>query len=848
MARTNSLFRTGFVCLCLLSAAGCRPAGPTRSLAAFDEATTALRRGQLSFAATIAEQHAGNATDAHDVMAWRFRLLQAEIALARLDRASADALLTLPVPPGQALDDVRARRLYLQARATVDRGQLEPALKLLDEAVATPHSDKNVDLDAEILGGQVRLRLGRWAEAERRLQSVVDQTARDGDAYRQALALINLGMGQVVRVRCDAALSWFERALQLTQIESTSAYALALNNAGICYTRLGEFERAVSLQRRAVAQHEKTDRLRELQQALGELGSTYSLMAEFDLAVSYLQRALAIAREAGLNADAAVWARNLSDAYLGREQWDEAARYNADARRLSPAERPDKRAYDLLHEGAIAMGRGQLDAAEGLFNEAIAAGKDNPAIRWSAYDGLARIAVRQQQPERARRHFEAALGIIEATRSDLLKTDYKLSFLSRLIGFYQGYVGALVDQGQNERALEIADSSRGRVLAERQNVSAPALRANAAALRRLARESGAVLLSYWLTPSRSHLWVVTADQVRRVTLPPAHDIEVLVREHQRAIENATADVLANADTAGDRLYAILFEPVARWLPAGSKIVIAPDGALHRLNFETLPVKASGTGTNSRHYLVEDFEFQVAPALSLVGQPTAPPKPDARVLLIGNPRPREPEFPSLAYAPAEMEAIARHFPGDRVTTFRSDEASPAAYTSAGAEGYAMIHFTAHATANADSPLDSAVILSGPDNAYKLYARDIVGDRGAGNGEQGTGSGVRETRALLSAELVTISACRSAGERAYSGEGLVGFAWAFLRAGSRRVVAGLWDVDDRSTATLMDRFYAGIAAGAPPARALREAKLALMKSGANYGKPYYWAAFQMFTVTP
>jgi CHAT domain-containing protein len=98
------------------------------------------------------------------------------------------------------------------------------------------------------------------------------------------------------------------------------------------------------------------------------------------------------------------------------------------------------------------------------------------------------------------------------------------------------------------------------------------------------------------------------------------------------------------------------------------------------------------------------------------------------------------------------------------------------------------------------------------------------------------------------LVTISACRSAGERAYSGEGLVGFAWAFLRAGSRRVVAGLWDVDDRSTATLMDRFYAGLATGAPPARALREAKLALMKSGANYGKPYYWAAFQMFTVTP
>jgi CHAT domain-containing protein len=74
--------------------------------------------------------------------------------------------------------------------------------------------------------------------------------------------------------------------------------------------------------------------------------------------------------------------------------------------------------------------------------------------------------------------------------------------------------------------------------------------------------------------------------------------------------------------------------------------------------------------------------------------------------------------------------------------------------------------------------------------------------------------------------------------------VGFAWAFLRAGSRRVVAGLWDVDDRSTATLMDHLYARVAAGEDPAAALREAKLALMKGG--YPRPYYWAPFELFTV--
>ena len=125
-------------------------------------------------------------------------------------------------------------------------------------------------------------------------------------------------------------------------------------------------------------------------------------------------------------------------------------------------------------------------------------------------------------------------------------------------------------------------------------------------------------------------------------------------------------------------------------------------------------------------------------------------------------------------------------------------------------FSHVHFTAHATANLDSPLDSAVILSGPDAAFKLYARDVA--------------------ALpLHAELVTVSACRSAGERTYSGEGLVGFAWAFLRGGARRVVAGLWDVDDKSTAELMDGLYAGLAAGEPAGKALRAAKLTLLHRG-------------------
>jgi CHAT domain-containing protein len=102
--------------------------------------------------------------------------------------------------------------------------------------------------------------------------------------------------------------------------------------------------------------------------------------------------------------------------------------------------------------------------------------------------------------------------------------------------------------------------------------------------------------------------------------------------------------------------------------------------------------------------------------------------------------------------------------------------------------------------------------------------------------------------LTADLVTFSACSGVGLRTYSGEGLVGFSWAFLRAGARNVVAGLWDVNDQSTAILMDTLYAELAAGKRPADALRTAKLSLIANPGNLHKPYYWAPFQLYTVAP
>jgi CHAT domain-containing protein len=59
--------------------------------------------------------------------------------------------------------------------------------------------------------------------------------------------------------------------------------------------------------------------------------------------------------------------------------------------------------------------------------------------------------------------------------------------------------------------------------------------------------------------------------------------------------------------------------------------------------------------------------------------------------------------------------------------------------------------------------------------------------------------------LTADLVVLSACETGlGQQGY-GEGLLGFAQAFLQKGARSVVLSRWKVDDTATALLMLRFY-------------------------------------------
>jgi CHAT domain-containing protein len=144
-------------------------------------------------------------------------------------------------------------------------------------------------------------------------------------------------------------------------------------------------------------------------------------------------------------------------------------------------------------------------------------------------------------------------------------------------------------------------------------------------------------------------------------------------------------------------------------------------------------------------------------------------------------------------------------------------------------YRIVHFATHTLLNNEHPELSGVVLSlidqsgRPQNGFlRLY--DIYNLR-------------------LRAELVVLSACRTALGEDMKGEGLIGLTRAFLYAGAPRVAATLWDIDDRATAEMMKRFYEGmLTRGEPPAQALRAAQIA-MRSIKRWQAPYYWAAFTL-----
>ncbi len=760
--------------------------------------------------------------------AWfhRFRILKAELLVAEGQSEQVLDLLDSPVPTAVPdLPDLQAGYLYVRGYALAQLRRNPEARSLLEKARDVAVGAHLAPLESTVLVrlGTVLFFLGDRAGAEECYRSALAQADAARDSYLQARAQEALGYLDLNNSRYDECAIWSARALRTYQSLNAEIHIASVSdNLGWCDYRLGNHDDAQALFAGAQRLFTKHRQWGALAINLNANGAAAVAREDLPAARSYYEQVIDLATKTGDLQTLAEGRSNLATILVLMGDLNAAEAINKEAQSIAE----DRVAYETrlrmkLNSGRIEAARGQLAEAEATCRLVANSGIRQFRLLIDADLLLAKLLDREGRPRDAEAAFQQALAQLDHSRAELSRDESKLTYSAGLIEVFRDYVDLLCRQNRPLDALEIAESSRARLLSEQSNaVKAPP---DAAAFRDLARSSGTVFLFYWVAPAQSHLWAIAPTGIVHATLPPDAEIRSLVDSYRRFVDGF-GDPLSRANP-GSKLFAALIEPVQHLLPAGAHVVIVPDGPLFDINFESLPVPAGRP-----HYWLEDVTVSVAPSLSLLLRPETGGQPrQPRLLLIGDALSAgQKDFPRLENAGKEMDRIRMEFPAGASVVRSGADATPDAYERANPADFSLIHFAAHATANQDSPLDSAVVLTERGGNYKLYAREI-------------------RHCPIHAELVTISACSSAGARTYAGEGLVGFAWAFLGAGARNVIAGLWEADDRSTEQLMERMYRELRRGAPPAEALRQAKLELAGSNTSFRKPYYWAPFQLFTVS-
>lgn len=640
------------------------------------------------------------------------------------------------------------------------------------------------------------------------------ELANSTDPFIAASALVNIGYLYGSEGRHDEAVEWLQKSVPLLQTaKSRLLEEKTLGNLGTNYSELGDYKRAIENSEQAQRIAKEIGRTDDEEFWLVDLGRSYAaLPGDYPgkAEESYLQ-VQAIAQ--GLQ-DAATLRKclhNLAQLSIKEHAPDKGQAYLNQEKAVVVA----GRAYEvdtLLDEAEIALARKDLTTAEHNFQEII---KDpGPlAVRCAIAQGeLGQVYSLEHKPQLADQMFRDGIRTVEAQLAKT-KLEYWVTYLDQF-NFFDPYIRFLVEQNKKEQALQVAEHLRS--LAQNTKLGKePGL--NIPGIQRTLAQRHQIILDYRVTDDETLLWVITPTEFQVFHLPPHEALFSLIDTYNTSIQEQRG---INDSFGGKELYKALIQPAEKLLPKGSQVLIVPSKILCLLNFETLVVSG-----NKPHYWIEDVTVQNLNMLSQALSPvSAPVSAKQDLLLMGAPQEVNAALPTLKHAGEEIDRVKSHFSTARTSLFVGANATPQAYQSSTPLNYRYIHFVTHGIANEKVPMESAIVLSGNNGSFKLYARDII-------------------PVPLNADLVTVSACYGAGKRWYTSEGTVGLGWAFLRAGARQVIAALWEVDDTITPKLMDDLYTELKQGKSPAVALRDAKLKLALG--DHSSPYYWASLQLYS---
>jgi CHAT domain-containing protein/tetratricopeptide (TPR) repeat protein len=802
----------------------------------------------------------------------------------------------------RGIASVEQEALVLNALGGVSSLQGEPdaALEHYRQALAIYEKTGNRLGEAQALNniGVIHRSLGEWQEALRVYGQVQEILTKLGDRFQEAILLSNVGFAYDDLGEPERALTFLQDALKLRgEVGDRRGEVITLNHLGGARRRLGDLAAALEAHRKALKLAEELGDRRNA--AVSRLRITEVLLEQEapDAALRELDPALPVLQEMGLRRfeSQALLLRGRSLARAGRPAealpvlQDVLARYRDLRDRAGEAE--------ALYTLALAQrSLGRHDAARTNAEEALAVVEAlrthfvSPDLRAAflaterhVYEleidllmehhrvdpkgGYDQAAFEMSEQARARSLLDvlyAGTGKRAGSAVPATLSERRQSLRRRLSATADQQ---LKDKGSGARAEVLARDLES-LRAELDNVEAEIRRldpgyAAAAApphlgTRELAGllDPGTLLVEYALGEERSFLWALDAQGAQGFVLPPRKEIEAAAREAYEKLSTVDAEAGGQNEVL-ERLGRILLGPVWERTAQLQRLTVVPDGALQIVPFEALRVPPLGKKWDEqspRDFLLERLAVVYLPSATTLAlerqrlEGRAPAPKWAAVFADPVFSPEDPRVaPSAGRTPAKADAASSVFAGfERLPSTRREAeqimalapsgqawsalgfaANRDAVLDGGLRAYRVVHFATHGVADHRNPERSGLVLSLVD--------------AAGRPQQGFLSLTDVYDLDLAADLVVLSGCRSAFGKAVSGEGLLGLTRGFFSAGAPRVVASLWEVQDRTTAELMTRFYRALwQEGLPAAAALREARRSLRKIP-RYADPYSWAGF-------
>ena len=677
--------------------------------------------------------------------------------------------------------------------------------------------------------------LGRLEEAETQFQRALDLNREHGDAEGQVINLSNLGLAATAAGRYNRALTLHRAAAGLAGRNLSEPWApgqvrVARINEGVVLEKLGAYREALDVYRLALQEESELDP-RSRASLRVNVGVVYRNLGDPVRAREAFEEAIRIYEAAGDTAGLSnAWLNvalvdhlNLRQPAKARHAYGEALRF---------AEQSGDRAeeiQDLFYLGRLLLEQGLLGDAERAFRRCLAAAERSGSAegRWSALDGLGRIAAAQGDTRRALDHLQRAMDEIERVRASLRRNTLRSHFFGEKRPVYAAAVEILAKlearepgRGHAERALEIAQRAKVRELLDAL-AGSPQTRAPLRAAELRQRLGDGVLLEYFLGETNLFLWVVRQDGIRMADLGPAAPLLRDAAEvHGRLARGSGPEPVVLS-----LLSRSLLRPAVPLPGSGSgNLSIAPDGALRYLPFELLP-----DPDEPERMLVDRHAVSYLPSGSVLAWLDRE-RADPAVVLLGFGAPEIPKtgilvagwnLPPLPAAARELGALRKLFPGDAVLK-TGGEATEAAFRRSVRKGARVVHLATHTVVDERPGRGAAVLLTpeGDDDGL-LYPEEIA--------------------ALdYQADLSVLAACRSAVTPESGGNALASLTGAFLAAGSPAVLATLWDVGDETTAVFMQQLYYELGRGHAPAEALSLAKRKL-REDERWNRPELWAAY-------